>query len=97
MIAAQIKPYPAFANGKPHVATQLTVKSLNDNFFDTVTFQYTLLDAAGAWAGEATHEVTSREEYIKWDFSATGAFKIVADALGLELVSTDTKLFDFEA
>lgn len=97
MITVSIKPAKAYVNGKQMIATKFNVKSLNDNFYDCVTFHYTLLDENGVWAGEATHEVKTREDYIKWDFSATGAYKIVADAIGLEIVDAAPKLFEFEA
>lgn len=97
MITVQIKPAKAYANGKQIVATQFSVKSLNDNLHDEVTFHYTLLDENGVWAGEATTGLVGRENYLTWDATASGAYQIVADAIGLEIISPKNgKLFDFE-
>lgn len=97
MITVQIKPAKAYVNGKQMIATQFNVKSLNDNLYDEVTFLYTLLDENGVWAGEATYSLTGRENYTKWDASASGAYQIVADGIGLEIVQVAGKMFDFEA
>lgn len=96
MITVQIEPAKAYVNGKQMIATQFNVKSLNDNLFDSVTFLYTLLDENGVWAGEACTSLEGRENYIKWDATASGAHKIVAEAIGLEIVDEATKLFAFE-
>lgn len=85
MISTQIKPVKAYVNGKQMIVTQFNVVSLKDNLFDEVTFLYTLLDENGVWAGEATHELTGRENYITWDATPEGAYQIVADGIGLEL------------
>ena len=96
MITAQIKPAKAYVNGHQMTATQFNVKSLNDNLYDEVTFLYTLLDEHGTWAGEATYTLKGRENYVTWDATASGAYQIVANGIGLELVPTiDGKLFDF--
>ena len=97
MITVQIKPAKAYVNGKQMIATQFNVKSLNDNLYDSVTFLYTLLDENGVWAGEATTSLEGREAYTTWDATATGAHKIVAQAIGLEIADEAPKLFDFEA
>ena len=97
MIAVNIKPAKAYVNGKQMIATQFNVKSLNDNLHDEVTFLYTLLDANGSWCGEATTALIGRDSYLTWDATATGAYKIVADAIGLEIVEDAPKLFAFEA
>lgn len=97
MITVQIKPAKAYVNGKQMVATQFNVKSLNDNLYDEVTFLYTLLDENGVWAGEATYSLSGRENYTTWDATASGAYKIVAQGVGLEIVDEAPKLFEFEA
>ena len=91
MKTAQIKPYPAFANGKRMVATQFNVVSIQDNLFDHVIFKYTLLDSGGAWAGESTYELNGIDQYSTWFATPEGAYVIVAAGIGLELVATDTK------
>ena len=96
MITVQIEPAKAYVNGQQKIATQFNVKSLNDNLYDEVTFLYTLLDEHGVWAGEATYSLSGRENYTKWDATASGAYKIVADGIGLEIVPTTGKLFAFE-
>jgi hypothetical protein len=97
MITVQIKPEKHFANAKKVMTTQFNVKSLNDNLYDEVTFLYTLLDESGNWLGEATTTLSGRENYLQWDATATGAYKIVADAVGFEIVDDAPKLFTFEA
>lgn len=97
MITVQIKPAKAYVNGQQKVATQFNVKSLNDNLYDEVTFLYTLLDENGVWAGEATHSLNGRENYIAWDATASGAYTIVAAGIGLEIVPSVGAMFDFEA
>lgn len=96
MITVSIKPAKAYVNGKQMIATQFNVKSLNDNLYDEVTFLYTLLDENGVWAGEATYSLSGRENYTTWDATASGAYKIVAQGIGLEIVDETPKLFDFE-
>ena len=97
MITVQIKPAKAYVNGKQMIATKFNVKSLNDNLHDEVTFLYTLLDESGIWAGEATTGLSGRENYLTWDATASGAYQIVADAIGLEIIPTVSgKLFEFE-
>ena len=97
MITVQIKPAKAYVNGTQMVATQFNVKSLNDKLYDEVTFLYTRLDENGVWAGEATYCLKGRENYVTWDASASGAYKIVADGIGLEIAEEAPKLFEFEA
>jgi hypothetical protein len=86
MKTVNIKPAVAFANSKRMIATSLNVESKFDNLFDHVVFKYTLFDEQGQHAGEGGHELRTRDEYVTWDASAEGAFKIVADALELEIV-----------
>lgn len=97
MITVSIKPAKAYVNGRQMIATQFNVKSLNDNLYDAVTFLYTLLDENGVWAGEATTSLIGRDNYLTWDATASGAHKIVADAIGLELLEASGKMFPFEA
>jgi hypothetical protein len=97
MLTVQIQPQLAFANGKKMQATQFNVVSISDNLYDAVTFKYTLYDANMAWSGESTVSLEGREAYVTWDATATGAHKIVADAIGLEIVEDAPKLFEFEA
>jgi hypothetical protein len=97
MITVQIKPAKAYVNGKQMIATQFNVKSLNDNLYDEVTFLYTLLDENGVWAGEATHSLSGRENYLAWDATASGAYTIVAAGIGLEIVPSVGKMFEFES
>lgn len=97
MLKVEIKPAVAFANGKRMVAKYFNVKSLNDDLHETVTFLYTLLDENGVWCGESTYVLEGRENYLAWDATASGAHKIVAQGIGLEIVDEAPKLFDFEA
>jgi hypothetical protein len=97
MLTVQIKPQLAFANGKKMQATQFNVVSISDNLYDSVCFKYTLFDENMVWSGESTCSLEGREAYTTWDATATGAHKIVADAIGLEIVEDAPKLFEFEA
>ena len=97
MITVQINPAKAYVNGKQMIATKFNVKSLNDNLYDEVTFLYTLLDENGVWAGEATHTLKGRENYVAWDATASGAYTIVAAGIGLEIVPSEGKMFEFES
>jgi hypothetical protein len=86
-----IKPITAYANGKRMTATQFTVISIQDNLFDHVTFKYTLLDENGVFAGESTFSLEGLEQYKKWDTTPEGAFQIVANGIGLEIVKDENK------
>ena len=86
MKTVQVKPVSAYANGKRMVATKLNVVSIKDNLFDHVVFLYTLLDEGNVWAGESTYELKGIEEYSTWDTTPAGAYKIVADGIGAEIV-----------
>lgn len=83
----KIQPATAYANGKQMTATSFSVVSVSDNLFDHVVFKYTLLTDLGEWAGEATYELNGREAYTQWDASAEGAYRIVAEGIGLELTT----------
>ena len=96
MLTVQIQPQLAFANGKKMQATQFNVMSISDNLYDSCTFKYTLYDASMVWSGESTVSLEGREAYTTWDATATGAHKLVADAIGLQIVDESPKLFDFE-
>lgn len=87
MVKVAISPAIAFANGKRVTATHFNVVSIKDNLFDNVLFLYTLLDEHGQWAGESTCELKGREEYQTWDASPEGAYTIVAERVGLEIIT----------
>jgi hypothetical protein len=93
MRTVQIKPQAAFANGKRMTATQFNVVSIEDNLFDAVTFKYTLFDEHMVWAGESTFELCNRETYLTWDASAEGAYTLVAEGIGLEILTTRSAMF----
>jgi hypothetical protein len=97
MITTAIKPFPCISYNKLSQATSFHVRSVNDDFYDHVKFFVTFLDGDNAQCGECTYEITTRAEYVTWDATATGAYKIVAQALGLELVQKTGNLFEFEA
>ena len=91
MKTVQIKPQAAFANGKRMVATQFNVVSIQDNLFDHVIFKYTLLDANGEWAGESTYELTP-DTYSTWNATPAGAYALVAQGIGVEIIEQDKKV-----
>lgn len=95
MKSVHIKPQAAFANGKRMLATQFNVVSVEDNLFDHVIFKYTLLDSNNEWAGESTYELDA-SNYSTWDATPAGAYKIVADGIGVEIVEEDTKVMFIE-
>ena len=97
MITAAIKPFPCISYNKLSKATSINLRSVSDDFYDHVKFFVTFFDSDDIQCGECTYEITTREEYITWDASATGAYKIVAAGMGLELVQKTGKLFEFEA
>lgn len=91
MRTVQINPQLAFANGKRMEATQFNVVSISDNLFDHVIFKYTLFDENMVWAGESTTELVGVETYQTWDATPTGAYTIVAAAIGLEIANSVNK------
>lgn len=93
MKTVPIKPVKAYVNGKQMEATQFNLVSISDNLFDHVIFKYTLLDADGTWAGEATYELVGETDYKKWDATPAGAYQIVASGIGLEIVQVKESLF----
>ena len=94
MKLVQIKPVTAFANGTRVEAVSFSVVSISDNLFDAVIFKYTLFDINGVWAGESTFELGG-EKYADWDTTPEGAYQIVADAIGIEIVEVEaSKMFE---
>jgi hypothetical protein len=89
MKVVKIKPAICYANGKRVVATQLNVTSVQDNLFDHVIFKYTLFDAAGQFAGESTYALVGLAQYQTWFATPEGAFEIVAEGIGLEIVKPE--------
>jgi hypothetical protein len=89
MKTVQIKDAVAYANGKRAVAKHLNVVSIADNLFDHVVFKYTFLDENGLFAGDATYELKGLEQYQTWFATPEGAFEIVANGIGLEIVSIE--------
>ena len=97
MKTVQIKPATAFANGKRMDATQFNVVSIQDNLFDHVIFKYTLFDENLVWAGESTYELNGLESYTTWDATPAGAYSLVAEGIGLEIIPTLGKTAFIEA
>lgn len=93
MRTVQITPKTAFANGKRMTATQFNVVSIEDNLFDHVVFKYTLFDENMVWSGESVFSLDGRETYLTWDASAEGAYRLVADGIGLEITAPKTQMF----
>lgn len=89
MKTMKIKPEKCFANGQRVIATQFSVESRFDNLFDQVTFKYTLHDENGVQCGESTVTLNGQDEYRQWDTTAEGAYRIVAQAIGLEIIEPD--------
>lgn len=84
-----IKPVVCYTNGKRLEASQLGVVSVSDNLIDDVTFKYTLLCDDGVFAGEATFRLNG-ERYKEWDASARGAYELVAQGIGVEILGVSS-------
>lgn len=87
MKKVSIAPVTAYVNGRQMKATHFNVVSVSDNLFDKCVFKYTLFNEHGEWAGEAAYELSGVEQYSQWDASPDGAYKIVADGVGLEILN----------
>jgi hypothetical protein len=111
MITKRIKPVVAYGSMGRVEATSYTVRSMEDNLFDTVSFKHELLTESGLFACAASHTfkyttadtsaftgVNDKGELTcAWNASPEGAFLIVAQAMGFELlggVKTDTAFFE---
>lgn len=64
----------------------LKVTSVFDNLTDYVCFEWNVFVSETESAGGGRVELKGLENYITWDASAMGAYKIVADSVGLELI-----------
>lgn len=80
-----IEPYSAFVNGRKTMATAINVQSVYDDLFDHAVLKYTLYDATGSWAGEASCELHG-DAYHAWDSTPEHAFTIVAELIGVTFV-----------
>jgi len=83
--AKAITPVQCFNNGIKLEASKIIVESVRDNLYDHVIFKYTLFTENGQQAGESTVSL-SGEYYSEWDASAAGAYMLVCDYVGLELI-----------
>lgn len=81
----QVKPYPCFVNGAPAVIENINLTSIEDNLENYVKFKYTLTTSDGAACGAGIYELDA-ETYPLWDASANGAYRLVCEGIGLELV-----------
>lgn len=96
MLFKRTKPLDVFFGGKRNQVENINVVSIADNLVDTVTFKYTVaMGDVGheIYVGEGTVTVTP-DDYQKWDASALGAYQLVCNEIGLELVEP-LKLFEF--
>jgi hypothetical protein len=111
MITKRIKPVTAYGSLGRVEATSYTVRSMEDDLFGSVVFKHELLTDEGLFACAASHTykyTTSAESAFTgvndkgeltctWDASPAGAFLIVAQAMGFELLGgtkTDTAFFE---
>jgi hypothetical protein len=86
MRTVQTKPEKCYVNGKQAIATRFNVVSISDDLFSEAQFKYTLLDDNNNWCGEAVYKLSGLEMYQTWDATAEGAYRIVAEGVGLEIV-----------
>jgi hypothetical protein len=86
MKTVSINPEKCYVNGKQAIATRLNVVSISDDLFAEAQFKYTLLDDNNQWCGEAVYKLSGLELYQTWDATAEGAYRIVAEGVGLEIV-----------
>lgn len=80
-----VKPLAVFINGKLGKITKISLRSVSDNLVDAVTFKYVLFTEADETVGEGEVGLDA-SNYAQWDASAIGAYKIVCNIVGLELV-----------
>jgi len=97
MRTVQIKPEKCYVNGKQAIATRFNVVSIADDLFSEAQFKYTLLDENNQWCGEAVYKLSGLELYQTWDATAEGAYRIVAEGVGFEIVPMVGKSFFSEA
>lgn len=81
-----ISPIKVFFKGSLADLTGLKVTSVFDNLVDYVCFEYNVFINETESAGGGRVELKGLENYTTWDASAAGAYKIVADSVGLELI-----------
>jgi hypothetical protein len=111
MITKRIAPVVAYGSLGRVEATSYTMRSMEDDLFGTVVFKHELITEDGLFACAASHTfkyTTSAESAFTgvnekgemtctWDASPEGAFLIVAQAMGFELlggVKTDAAFFE---
>jgi hypothetical protein len=97
MKTVSIKPEKCYVNGKQSIATRFNVVSISDDLFSEAQFKYTLLDDNNNWCGEAVYKLSGLELYQTWDATASGAYQLVADGVGLEIIPVVGKSFFNEA
>lgn len=81
----KVKPFAAFCNGQSLIVEQVNIISIADNLENAVTFKYTLADKNAVFAGDGVYSL-DESNYSTWDASKDGAYSIVCQAIGLELV-----------
>jgi citrate lyase synthetase len=79
-----VKPLAVFHNGGLGKITKISLRSVSDNLIDAVTFKYVVFTEADETVGEGEVSLDA-SNYTTWDASATGAYKIVCNAVGLEI------------
>jgi hypothetical protein len=111
MITKRIAPVTAYGSLGRVQATSYTVRSMEDDLFGSVVFKHELITEEGLFACSASHTfkyttadtsaftgVNDKGELTcTWDASPAGAFLIVAQAMGFELLGgtkTDTAFFE---
>lgn len=80
-----VAPHSAFCNGQKLDIEGISVVSIADNLVDTVSFKYTLVDRNGSFAGDGVCSL-GPDTYTLWDASAAGAYRLVCETIGLELL-----------
>jgi hypothetical protein len=100
MITKSIKPVTAYGSLGRVQACSYTVKSMEDDLFGTVVFKHELITEEGLFACAASHTFkyskadTSAFTGVNdkgqltcdWDASPEGAYTIIAQCMGFELV-----------
>jgi len=109
MITKCIKPVTAYGSLGRVEATSYTVRSMEDDLFSMVVFKHELITEEGLFAASASHtfKYTTAETSAftgvndkgqltcDWDASPEGAYTIIAQCMGFELLG-DLKTAFFE-
>lgn len=88
MIFKDIKPASAFTSAGRVTVEKINLMSVSDNLVDKVTFKFTLADKDSSIVCDGAFTLEG-DDYGTWDATDRGAYEIVCQALGLELLGAN--------